>query len=212
MGESKRKKSLTTNGIDIPKEVLTKTSYAIRSVFTAAASHFGTDCYLHAVMAKALLNRAGYDVMIINGFAGWRVGEADGDVILHAKMPNIPPQAANLAFHSWLEFNGSDGHRVILDFTTYQLKEKAAQLDLLDGGHTNVDWCPDYLLAPKRETSSMVSMRQGHAGQFYYQQDAVIEGKLSRSDKAMDPDDFAAMCVAYDNPGINVVGPRNMKR
>lgn len=229
MGEAKRKKlalgkelgkEIDTGRISpIPIDIINRVAEAIRKLSNAASGHFGMDCHTHAYLAHRLLAREGFITRVASGFAAWRVGQGDGDVIVHQTTPNMPMQENSLAFHSWLEFDHM-GNRYILDMTTYQLKEKAAQLDALDGGKTTVSWAPDMLLCKSSETLSLGEVTQGDVGLFYYKRDIAIEGKLSASAREMMRDsnaaaeieeDFNTLCLIYDQ-GVNMVlGPRSFK-
>jgi hypothetical protein len=55
-------------------------------------------------------------------------------------------------FHAWIRVAPADSEPAyIMDLTTFQLREKARALDSMDGGHTNVDFCPDFLCVPESE-------------------------------------------------------------
>ena len=115
---------------------LRRISSALRRLATAASGNLGSDCYIHAAIAQEILNRLGVSSKLVAGYAAWRVGNGDGDVILHAPMPNMPSQPGSVAYHMWLEVG-----KHLIDFTTYQLRHKAIQRDKLDGGTTTVTWC-----------------------------------------------------------------------
>ena len=145
-------------------------SSALRRLATAASGNLGSDCYIHAAIVQALLARLGVTAKLVAGYAAWRVGNGDGDVILHAQLPHMPPQPGAVAYHVWLEV---ENH--LIDFTTFQLKTKALQMDKLDGGTTTVTWCPDYLDVPIKSISPLRAVIQLRAGMYYYKQDMAIE-------------------------------------
>ena len=74
--------------------------------------------------------------------------------------------------------------------TTYQLPLKAKSLDELDGGHTNVDWCPDYLYVPKSSSSSMRDVTQMGAGLYYYHHDPEVAAWVIAAASEIDEGDI----------------------
>ena len=126
--------------------VVARVSTALRKLATAASEHLGHDCCIHAALGRALLADFGVPASPVVGFAAWRVGEGDGDVISHTPYTKgyLPPGVKGLAYHAWLDCSGC-----VIDFTTYQLPRKAQALDAMDGGHTTVRWCPDFLILPR---------------------------------------------------------------
>lgn len=183
---------------------LQRISSALRRLTTAASQHHGSDCYIHSALAQVMLAGLGIESKLVAGYAGWRVGNGDSDMVLHAPLPNMVPQPG-IPYHVWLEL---DGH--ILDFTTYQLRLKAAQMDELDGGKTNVVWCPDFLFAPKKSISPLNRVIQKRAGMFYYERETEIEARVIAASSPLDEDDLATAWLLYQNQGIQVFGPRNM--
>ena len=186
--------------------VLSHISSAIRRLATAASGNFGSDCYMHSALAQNLLTRLGFDSTLVVGYAAWRVGAGDSDVIMHAPLPHMPPQPG-VAFHVWLELDSR-----LLDFTTYQLPQKAAQLDALDGGTTKVQWKPLYLSAPKSSVSLLRNVVQLRAGLYYYAREAELEARVISAAEAIDEDDAATAWLLYQNQGLQVFGPCNMPR
>ncbi len=184
---------------------ISKIAMAIRKLASAASCHFGNDCFLHALLAcKALKEFEGMQSEIVIGFAGWRVGEGDCDVIFHAPIKGMPQQEGIL-YHAWLTTKD-----YIIDLSTYQLRVKAAKLDTLDGGLTQVDWCPDYLIAKHEEVSSLKDVTQLHAGLFYYEQNKDLEIKIKSVGKDIDEEDWANLVIIYNNPEVLVIGPNQM--
>ncbi len=129
----------------------------------------------------------------------------DADVILHAPVPGMPLQPGAVAYHAWLE---AFGH--IIDFTTYSLRTKAAQLDVLDGGTTSVTWCPDFLFVPKTAVSPMRDVIQLRAGMFHYLRVTALEAKIIAAAHPLDQDDVENAWLLYQNQDIQVFGPNNM--
>ncbi len=141
---------------------------------------------------------------LVVGYAGWRVGPGDSDVVLHFPAPGmvVPENAA--PYHAWLEIGDQ-----ILDLTVYQVRTKAAHLDQLDGGRTTVDWCPEYLIASKKSVSPLRDVVQKQAGLFYYERVPAIESRIIRTAPVLDPDDVRAAWMLYQNPSCEVFGPNN---
>ncbi|WP_425952937.1 hypothetical protein [Ralstonia pseudosolanacearum] len=217
MGEARRKKllqagaapALTIEQIE-QKAGLARISSAIRKLSEAASAHLGRDCYLHASMCREILALKGVESRLVAGFAAWRVGEGNSDVIVHGPTGNIVPQGGALPYHAWLEIGPAESrHRIILDFTTYQLREKAAQLDLLDGGHTTVSWCPNYLVATAAQLSSLSQVTKDHAGLFCYQRNEELERGIRDTAGGIDEADLRALILIYENPDVMVFGPND---
>lgn len=181
---------------------------AIQKLATAASGHYGNDCYLHAMLAqRALKELAGIQTKIVIGFAAWRVGEGDGDVISHMATPDMIDQGSNkIPYHAWLVAGD-----YLFDFSTYQLRDKARQLDALDGGLTQVDWCPDYLIVKQKKISSFNHVQRLGAGLFFYEQSVRLERKLKdHSQDALDEEDWQNFLLVYANPGVVVRGPNHL--
>jgi hypothetical protein len=183
---------------------LQRISSALRRLATAASRNHGSDCYIHSALAQVMLARLGIESKLVAGYAGWRLGNGDSDMVLHAPLPNMIPQPG-IPYHVWLEL---DEH--ILDFTTYQLRLKAAQMDELDGGKTNVVWCPDFLFATKKSISPLGRVIQKRAGLYYYVREAALEAKIISAASSLDEDDIAHVWLLYRNQEIQVFGPCNM--
>lgn len=185
---------------------LQRVSSALRRLATAASANLGSDCYIHAAIGQQLLNRLGIATTIVAGFAAWRIGNGDGDVILHAPNPGMPTQPGGVAYHVWLEFDNC-----ILDFTTYQLRFKAAQLDALDGQTTTVKWCPDFLYAPRSSISSIKRVIQKKAGLFCYNRDPGTEALIFSTAPTLDAEDVETAWLLYQNQELQVFGPNHSK-
>lgn len=169
-----------------------------------ASTHFhGADCLFYAGVATKVLKDMGYPARMVAGSAAWRVGSGDGDVISHAVefnapgsvnaaayAPNTPGGLAGM-FHAWSEV-GED----IVDFTTASFVEKARALDLMDGGHTSVDWTPQALWLPKKhclDFGAVVNAPDG--GVCVYKRHEPIE-KVVMGESLKDVD--------FDTPAANV--------
>lgn len=185
--------------------VLSHISSALRRLATAASGNFGSDCYIHSALAQVMLARLGIDSNLVVGYAAWRVGNGDSDIVIHAPLPNMLPQPSGVAYHAWLEL---DNH--LLDFTTYQLRSKAAHIDELDGGKTNVRWCPDFLFATKKSISPLGHVIQKRAGLYYYEREPDLEEKIISGATPLDTDDISHVWLLYQNQNIQVFGPINL--
>ena len=188
------------------KTILPRISSALRRLAMAASGNLGSDCYIHAAIAQEMLTSLGVASKLVAGYAAWRVGSGDGDVIIHSPLPHMPPQPGAIAYHVWLE---AENH--LIDFTTYQLRRKATQLDKLDGGSTTVTWCPEYLAVPKKSVSPLQAVIQLRAGMFFYQQDTAIENVIISAAQPLDDDDVNNAWLLYQNPELCVFGPNNMR-
>ncbi len=187
------------------KNDLPRISSAMRRLATAASGSIGSDCYMHAAISQEILNRLGLTATIVVGCAAWRVGSGDGDVIVHAQLPHMPPQPKAVPYHVWLEVGNH-----LIDFTTYQLRRKAVQMDKLDGGTTTVTWCPDYLAVPKKSVSSLHAVIQLRAGMYFYHQDEALEKLIVSTAKPLDVDDVNTAWLLFLNQDLRVFGPNNM--
>jgi hypothetical protein len=185
---------------------ITRVSGAIRKLATAASGHFGSDCYLHMQLGQVLLADLGIETLQVVGFAAWRVGEEDGDVIAHAPYTSshVTVGAEGYPYHAWLTH-----HLIVVDFTTYQLKHKAQQLDASDGGRTTVTWCPEFLLLPQVQINTFKQVTAAiYPGVAYYEsRPELVAALLPRV--ALDPEDVAMARFLLANPGLNVFGPND---
>lgn len=199
MGEAKRKKAalaaLQAKPDAATLELLEK---ALSRVIGATTSAHGADCLLYAGVGAKLLQALGYPARMVIGSAAWRVGPGSGDVIAHAleiTSPDTPIYAPHVLesmvdssagmFHAWIEVGDA-----AVDFTTASLADKAKQLDLADGGRTQVDWSPRVLWANRQEMVPFPRVVNAYeAGAFCYRRHERLEcaimkrhvnGKLDR--------------------------------
>jgi len=107
--------------------------------------------------------------------------------------------------HVWLEIGNQ-----LLDVTTYQLRTKAAQLDAMDGGRTDVKWCPDFLYAPIESASPLQLVIQREAGLYYYDRQAGLEELMFSTAKPLDEVDLEAAWLLYCNPNAEAIGLNNV--
>ncbi|WP_434715988.1 hypothetical protein [Paraburkholderia sp. A3RO-2L] len=209
MGEAKRKREQAME-LDARKEALTaavaSVSHAIRRLAEAASAHIGSDCYLHAGLGRILLADLGFEFQLRVGFAAWRLGPGDGDVVSHTLRTQgyLPAGAKGFAYHAWL----TAGDWVV-DFTTYQLARKARELDAIDGGHTTVQWCPDYLLLKTNQIRSYQEVAQApNAGVAYYEAHAALTQRMAQT-SSLDAEDIATARLILRNPEMVVLGPNS---
>jgi hypothetical protein len=179
---------------------------AIRKLATAASGHFGSDCYLHMQLGQVLLADLGFESQQVVGFAAWRVGEGDGDVIAH--VPYTPSHltvgADGYPYHAWLSH-----HLLVVDLTTYQLNHKAQQLDAVDGGRTSVTWCPQYLLLPPSQINTYKQVSASLSpGVAYYERRSELAAVL-RPKFPLDPDAVEMARRLLANPDLRVIGPNS---
>jgi hypothetical protein len=201
MGEAKQRRKESSALI----EAVNRVSGALRKLACAASSHLGSDCYLHAELGRVLLADLGIEARRVVGYAAWRVGEGDSDVVAHvAQVPGyLPAGAQGFAYHTWLEAGDT-----ILDFTTYQLRRKALELDALDGGSTTVAWCPDFLVLRKRDVRTYADVAKLTTGLAYYEESPGLESLLAPQ-FTLDEGDLAIARLIMSNANMNVMGPQS---
>jgi hypothetical protein len=188
------------------RPVVARVSNALRKLATAASSHLGSDCYLHMELGRALLANFGVRADRALGFAAWRVGGGHSDVIAHVPFAqgHSPPGVKAFPFHAWLVCQGH-----VIDFTTYQLRIKGKLLDAADGGHTDVTWCPDYLLLPVSEARTYRQVVSGsHPDMSYYEIRPELNERME-SKSEPDPAVLRAARVLIVNPDAVVIGPNS---
>lgn len=194
-----------------PREVIIieRLGHALRKLTNSASQNIGADCLMQALLAQQVLKEEGMDTKVVLGEAAWRIGPGDGDVITHSPTTGgfAPVGVKAMAYHAWLEWKTS-----IIDLTTHSLRLKAAQLDAMDGGKTNVDWCPPYLFIPKWQARSLREVTQAlNAGVSCYREipglhmAMLANGHIS----PIDQDDIRALRLLYQNPTMVVIGPND---
>ena len=206
MGAAKQRKQQQGMALKAIAPASSKISSAIIKLANAASSHLGADCYIHAAIGRELLSDFGIESRIAIGFAAWRVGQGDGDVISHhPSQQNYGPAGVQaFPYHAWLESGD-----VLIDFTTYQLHKKAADLDAADGGSTTVAWCPEYLVLPRSGIRSYKDVAQLDAGLAYYEEVPGLNEQMA-SKFIFDPRDAEAARLILASPGVQVYGPMNL--
>ncbi|WP_305910508.1 hypothetical protein Q9L42_020365 (plasmid) [Methylomarinum sp. Ch1-1] len=212
MGEAKNKAKRFVASIQKLNDLdLSDVVSAMQKLAIASSAQFCGDCYVHAGLCQALLKELGVETELCVGFAAWRVGEGNSDVIVHGLIRENSPQAIDymklndpraIPYHAWLEC----GYWLI-DFTTYQLEEKAARLDAMDGGHTDVDWQPDYLIIEKKSISQLKDVIQTTTGTYWYERVMPLEKRIKALAGSIDQEDLENLKLIYEHKDIHVVGP-----
>jgi hypothetical protein len=213
MGEARKKRELATRLAaerSSLEDAVKQVSHALRRLAQAASAHLGSDCYTHAEIGRELLADLGFKFETQVGYAAWRVGHGDSDIIAHTKRApmytpaGVPPGQA-LPYHAWL----SAGDWLV-DFTTYQLRHKGALLDAADGGRTQVDWCPDYLLLSSIEVKPYkVVVQAPGPGLAHYEADADLATMMAARYER-DEADIAHARLILRNPDVMVLGPNSV--
>lgn len=161
---------------------LSAAAKAVRQVVSALTDYGTADCLLYVHVASELLDELGLSVSTCAGFAAWRVGPGEGDVISYwphssTKGAYAPDGAGEkaLMFHAWLDVDG-----LIVDFSTWTLNEQAKMLDEADGGHTDVQWAPDFVVTPPppKELDIDLVAQAPWPGVFAYRRDEQIERRV----------------------------------
>jgi len=187
--------------------IIERLSAALRKLTISASQSLGSDCAAHAYLSQRVLADEGIHTRVVIGAAAWRIGPGDGDVISHVPQTNgvqVALQPKAFPYHAWLE---TDTH--IIDFSTHTLGLKASQLDAMDGGHTTVAWCPDFLLLAREDVKSYRDVaqapREGVA--FYREIPALLGLMIARGfiDEANE-EDLYVLRMIYRNPDIHVIG------
>jgi hypothetical protein len=206
MGEAKRKR-LAREAALRSLDDIARVALAVRKLIAASSGARGVDCYNYVSYGQHLLRRLGVPAEIAIGYAAWRVGDGDGDVVGHHPSMSGNRIAVGLGrdamiYHAWLEVTGR-----IIDFSTCDLPRKAALNDFYDGMRTTITWSPDYLVAEKHEVVSLLRVRQEHAGLFYYERVPSLEAKARAEALPSDETTLGILWMIYQNPDINVIGP-----
>lgn len=158
MGEAKRRR-LAGGAVNDAGAVIdrAKLARAMRIALSPIGQDLGTecaDCVRYAGVGAEVLRQLGATARLQVGDAVWRVGPGDGDVIHHAASAGGPTFGPlfSVAFHAWLRIDQGDATPAqLVDFTTWQLRDKGKLLDAADGRRTHVAWCPDYLWVAEKE-------------------------------------------------------------
>jgi hypothetical protein len=214
VGQAKLKRIQTAGRLEQVRPAADRAGAAIRKLATAASSHLGSDCYLHAAIGQALLSDLGIQTAIRAGHAAWRIGPGDEDIMAHKSDLGgyLPDGAQGFAYHVWLEtVEEGAASPILIDLTTYQLRLKASQLDKFDGGNTQVDWCPDLLVLRREDLRDFQEVaKAADAGVAYYES---VPGYLERLAAAaiLDPEDLRLARLIMASPNVNVMGPNQVE-
>lgn len=204
-------------------ETLNKNFFAaaVKKLHTAASVQLGNDCISHAELARLALKQLGIDSTLVIGYAAWRVDGKDGGAVVghHPKTSQaflnveaISPNA--MIYHVWLEV-GDD----IVDFTTYQLPDKARRMDEIDNHKTPVSWTPDYLWVNKKTGKTYEEVRDSFdSGVYCYEADESIKETVEGVIEEVDDDDvnnilfiYKQMCNGIDLQVIGVNHAKNIQ-
>lgn len=85
------------------ENTLQRIADAVQKLSIASSELYGGDCYLHGALSQKLLEMNNIDSRIVVGFAAWRVGDGDGDVITHRPQPGVALAPGSAPYHVWLE-------------------------------------------------------------------------------------------------------------
>lgn len=209
MGDSRRKKQALNSHLCAVRAAAERVGPALSKLALAASDRLGFDCLLHAAMGQRLLADVGISSELIVGCAAWRVGPGDGDVVAHVFQVKgyLPPGAEfGFPYHAWLRSGD-----VVIDFTTYQLRRKAAELDALDEGCTTVQWCPEFLVEPVSNISAYSAVAAApEAGLFCYEHIPQLQTRVQASTVWDHDEDLTIARLIMANPNMQVMGPNNL--
>jgi hypothetical protein len=138
-----------------------------------------------------------------------QLGGSEAEMAMSLRTPRIPQVTPRPDTPHSPITPGSSSAVVVIDFTTYQLRGKARQLDQADGGRTMVEWCPDFLLLPSEQvhTYRQVAMAS-HPGCAHYETRPELLAALEPA-FVLDPDDLATAQLLLANPKMSVFGPND---
>lgn len=208
MGEAKRRKAHQQETDQALKDVdMRRVASAVSKLCRASSDQLGSDCLTQAGLAQYVLKQLGIESTLEIGYAAWRVGPGDGDVITHLPLPNVAQiSPRHVPYHAWLRVGSK-----IFDVTTSDLQYKARQLDALDGGSTTVQWAPPFLFVDPSEVSALEKVTQDTPGLFFYRPDSTLRRLiLSEKDQIVDDRDAKLAWIIYQNPETAVLGPNNL--
>jgi hypothetical protein len=194
MGEAKqREKREAAQRARFDAVDFARVAAAVRAYLAAASTTLPLDALTHARLAQHLLQCAGLESDVVIGFAAWRVGPGDGDVIAHGGAGDPAADAGRAGadvppHHAWLE---TGGH--VFDVTTHQLARKAAEAGPQRETPISVTWCPEFVLTPRASLASFARVRQPVVGLMYYERDAYLQSVLGA--RAGEPDSAQVACV-----------------
>lgn len=178
---------------------------AVQKLHTASSEHLNADCYTHAKIVQGFLAAFGIHTELHVGYAAWRVNGPQGHAVIshHPGTNGVQVGGVNaLNYHAWLRAGSQ-----IIDFTTYQLTDKAAVLDRADGNHTDVTWAPAFLWVDASTCSTYQEVAQSYSeGVYCYDRIPLLESMLNARALDLDPADLVLLLTVYrsEEAGINV--------
>ncbi|MYM92494.1 hypothetical protein [Duganella vulcania] len=179
---------------------------ALRRMFLASGSKIGVDSLRHAVLAQALLKSAGFAAEVKVGYAAWRVGPGDGDVIVHAPGNDMAQQGKNAhPFHAWVEVGP-----VIFDATAYQFVVKATALDMIDGGKTDLQWAPLQLAEHRDQVQTLHTVLQADVGMFYYEHVPGLQAVIMAGVPPVDPEELDLLTIIFNHPSAQALSSNHV--
>ncbi|WP_321935340.1 hypothetical protein [Paraburkholderia sp. J8-2] len=209
MGEANRRKAMQDARTDELRAAVAQVAHTLSRLASAASSHLGADCYVHAALGQVLLTDLGFDARLAVGEAAFRLGPGDGDVVSHTPRVQgyVPEDAVGFGYHAWLVVLGH-----IVDFTTYQLAQKARDLDKADGGKTQVDWCPPWLMLPFGQVKNYNDVANSvQPGDCFYLDHPKLHRRMQRG-FTLDAQDVANARYVFAHPEAQVLGPQTVLR
>lgn len=193
--------------LEVVRAAAKRAGDAVAKLATAASPTHGFDCVVHAELGRRLLQELGLEAQLMVGNAAWRVGPTPDDTVGHMYQVkgHVPPGSGPaFPFHAWLRVGD-----ILVDFTTYQLRTKAASLDALDGGKTVVDWCPEMLVVPLSEVATFEQALKSPAGAFHYEHIPQMQTVITRG-MQLDEEDVQMALLILRNPQAQVLGPNHL--
>lgn len=180
-----------------------RVSAVLIHLMPSVSKHAEIDATAYALLGQALLDDLGVEAQVAVGSAGWRVGPGDSDVISHhGALSGVRPGdvVKAYAYHAWLQAGN-----LAIDFTTHQLRAKAATLDSIDGGTTTVAWAPDYLVAELPNGHNLRSVTQSFdVGVYFYERNPRLESTILATAQVSDAAIGAAR-VRMANPSVRIL-------
>lgn len=210
MGQARQRQKALAADLAAVERAAAIVGPALKKMATAASHYLGADCVLHADLGRQALERLGIKAELVAGFSAWQLGAGPGDILSHHTEAEVhaPVQGDKPGFpyHAWLRAGD-----ILIDFSTYQLPLKAAHMDAVDGHHTDIQWCPDYLVAPM---TSVVSYRvvanSRTPGHYHYQHVPEIQAMVTRGLDGKESEDLPFLLTIMKNPQAHVVGPNSI--
>lgn len=205
MGEARRRRLARESATSELEPAVKQVTDALRKLCMASSQHFGRDCHLHTWLAQGLFRDLGFETQIQAGYAAWRVGEGNQDVLAHAPeadevVPDDPQKS--LMYHAWLGYGD-----LIVDVTLYQIGRKVRELDAMFGGHTHIRWAPDYVIVRPDEIRTIEELAQSYRpGDLYYSRRPRVEQVLNDARNVFDPQDLEMARLVMRNPKMYVAG------